>query len=221
MTTPPESDVCDTCGGAAAQDHSSCRKWEEECRVARAHEIEQLITDFTLRRISPANRAGYLGAVERVASTLAYPITHDEQNAFEADRWWYVPHIWIGCSGYIVEKNSAAVNQLGSAFPLSLCFWAQERGALKAPCVLTIERVHNVPLARKLIAKLDNKSPINPVPILGRRGDGRSRWLNPDEVLENLPFSLNTGGLWFALPALHEAETAHVFDFTIGPASFE
>ncbi|MDB6026183.1 MAG: hypothetical protein JWM68_2406 [Verrucomicrobiales bacterium] len=47
----------------------------------------------------------------------------------EAERWWYIPYKWIGCFGFIVNKDDLYVNWLGSGlFKLELCFWGHDHG---------------------------------------------------------------------------------------------
>jgi len=210
---------------------SSVRLPHDDVEVAQTQlEAEQLIGEFRLRRITESNRAGYEAAVRIVLASIqeSHPGVRLEElgcffepPAFEAKSWWFVPFGWIGCQGHIVEKASARVHQLGSgpSFPLSLCFWAQERGALKSPCILAIDKIHDSARAGELLQELDNQSPYNPVPLQGRASDGSMRWLKPEVLLAQVPVRIEVASLWFALPTLKEAELTHAFDFHIEDAS--
>ena len=46
----------------------------------------------------------------------------------ETARWWYIPYCWIGCAGFIVNKDDLYVNWLGSALSLEQCFWGHDHG---------------------------------------------------------------------------------------------
>lgn len=210
-----DSGVCELCGQTLVGDHSGCRRLEAQMHAEANQRDEQLIAEFKLRRVTPENRAGYELAVRAVSKAVEEPVVVNEAHAFEAEGWWFIPYGWIGCAGHIVEKQSGIVKTLGSAFPLSLCFWGQARGALKSPCTLVVDRVRDPVRARELLAKLDNRSPWNPVPVQGRAADGTHRWLEPENVLAAVPFQLQSPSLWFALPALKEAETSRAFDFHI------
>lgn len=207
--------ACELCGLDLGGDHSDCRALEARLDADAKRRDEALIAEFKLRRITSENCAGFDAAVRTVARAVGNEVAVDASRAFEAEGWWFVPYGWIGCSGHIVEKASGEVNRLGSAFPLSLCFWAQERGALKSPCTLVVDRVHDSSRARDLLAEFDNRSPFNPAPIQGRDTDGTPRWLKPDELLAALPFKVQSPSLWFALPSLKNAEETGAFDFHV------
>src|SRR5207249_48675 len=63
---------------------------------------------------------------ERFQGTISY----NTCDLLRAQRWWYIPYIWIGCSGFIVSLDSGYVNWLGSGLSLKNCFWGHEHGVV-------------------------------------------------------------------------------------------
>ncbi len=208
-STPPKSsavDVCELCDHERTEEHADCLAKVTERKRRRQAEYAAM----GIRPLLAQSRPSFLEALAHLQAASSKPIAVDESEAFEGDTWWYVPYGWIGCSGHIVDKRAGAVTRLGSSNDLSTCFWAYELGALKEPCTLVIERVHDVARAGDLLRRLDNRSPFNPVPI---RAD--KAWLDVDAVLQSVPTRILTQSLWFALPALREADSTHAFDFRI------
>jgi hypothetical protein len=174
---------------------------------------EDEATALGLRRLSSEHRESYERAVRALEEVdpRARQVELDESEVLEAAGWWYIPFGWIGCFGHIVDKHTGQVTRLGSS-PLRLApyLWAFERGVLRAPCTLVIERIHDVRRATALLGQLDNRSPYNPVPL---RADGQ--WLDVPELLESLPASIPSASLWYAVPALQQAEREHAFEFRV------
>lgn len=214
MTDPPDHDVCETCGFSAAANHTDCRRRGAQWELDKATLRERLIRDLRLRPVTDDNRAAYQNAVALLDVGPDSPPL-DETRAFEASTWWYVPHVWIGCCGHIVDKATGRVTLLGSVHSLEMCFWAYERGLLDTPCTLVVTRVNDVEATKTLLRQMDNRSPFNRTPVLGRGADGYNSWLNPDEVAANIPATLQAESLWFALPALKKAEETGAFLYQV------
>ncbi len=79
-------------------------------------------TTTTIRDAEDAIRRRFVA--EGFRGTLEY----DSDKRIETDRWWYIPFCWIGCAGFIVNKDDLYVNRLGSTLSLEQCFWGHEHG---------------------------------------------------------------------------------------------
>ncbi len=180
-----DHEPCEVCGRDGAGDHSECHN-QAELR------INELISAFQLRRVNTDNRAEYERAVRTVSQSAGQRVEVDESQALEAESWWFIPAVWIGCSGYIVEKESEEVTALGSGLSLDLWFWGHERGALKSPCTLVINRVNSASHSLQLMRKLD----MSEVPV-------------------QFPHRVQANTLWLALPVLKEAEETGAFEFHV------
>lgn len=55
-------------------------------------------------------------------------LDYASDKVIETARWWYIPYCWIGCAGFIVNKDDLYVNWLGSALSLEQCFWGHDHG---------------------------------------------------------------------------------------------
>ncbi|HWB59878.1 MAG TPA: hypothetical protein VG733_10305 [Chthoniobacteraceae bacterium] len=58
---------------------------------------------------------------------------YEPAGLLQSPDWWYIPCGWIGCFGFIINKNDSHINWLGSFFamtwsPLQLCFWGHNHG---------------------------------------------------------------------------------------------
>jgi hypothetical protein len=204
---------------------------EDADRLNEGLQTERLIVEFKLRRITPANRAGYEAAVRATFASVQeshpnWPTPPEKcgffgHDSFEAKSWWFVQFCWIGCIGHIVDKASGRVVELNSMplHELDLAFWAYERGALEMPCTLVIDKLHDIARARELFARLDSRGDHWEHPVQGPASDGSPRWLNPDILLARVPVRVEAACLWFGVAALREAELTHAFDFHIESAA--
>ena len=128
----------------------------------------------------------------------------------EAARWWYLPHAWIGCAGFFVDKADGAVSQLGSCHGLDLCFWAHERG-FRYPCDLVVESVTDLDAATSFLAAL-------PLDYPGSRyypGLKYSEEAIRSGLTSSLPTRYQYQELWFELPRFCEMETSPVFRYRL------
>ncbi len=76
----------------------------------------------TLRRAEDAIRR------RLAASGFQGQLEYDSGKVIEKDRWWYIPFRWVGCAGFILNKDDLYVNWLGSALSLEQCFWGHDQG---------------------------------------------------------------------------------------------
>ena len=103
-------------------------------------------------------------AVAHLRKSLGEEFDLDITRVIESKDWWYIPFVWIGCRGYIVDKLNGYINQLGSCHPLDLCFWAHERNIKYVYSDLTVTRINNLPATIATLKRMGNRSPINPIP---------------------------------------------------------
>jgi hypothetical protein len=57
-------------------------------------------------------------------------LQYNFNEVIETEQWWHIPVTWVGCKGFIVNKNDLYVNWLGSSAAMTLeqCFWGHDRG---------------------------------------------------------------------------------------------
>ena len=175
------------------------------------------MAELGVRPLQEDQRPSYQRAVRALKDSLPpgrREVQLDESLVLEAADWWFLPHGWIGCAGHLVDKASGKVTQLGSGEPLALYLWAKRRGLLEAPCTLVIDRVHDPLQAARLLKRLRLQT------VDSRAPRATGDWLDIGAILASTPARLQTSGLWFALPALREAERTRAFDFHAEPFGF-
>src|SRR5687768_6533534 len=129
MVSAPER--CPACEGSTSPPDGSCA-WCEAIRTSH-EEHRALLATYAVREDDPARlpmtldeAAVHMSAFHR--SPIAPGDRRDEgmfcaADALEAATWWYLPYSWIGCSGFVVEKATGQVHQMGSGAGLETYLW--------------------------------------------------------------------------------------------------
>lgn len=168
--------------------------------------------------------------------TLANALTHlecalkqsvlvEEAGVIEAPRWWYLPYIWIGCAGYILDKSDGYIRQLGSCHSLDDCFWSQNKGIKYGYSDLIVTRVKDVKKTVNTLMELGNRaSPINPIPNKDDDKGKRTKFWTPRELeteIGSCPVTFENQILWFTIPYLREACERGYFEFEVTQGSWD
>jgi hypothetical protein len=48
-----------------------------------------------------------------VADGFRGTLKYATDEVIETDRWWYIPYGWIGCAGFIVNKDDSSIEAKG------------------------------------------------------------------------------------------------------------
>ena len=192
-------------------------------------EIQRSIEPYRIAKGAPSFPVGstirsFDDAVKRLRESLGTEFDFDVDKVVEAETWWYIPFIWLGCAGYIVDKIDGYINQLGSCHPLDLCFWAHEQNIKHKYSDLTVTRVGKLPETVAAIKKMGNRSPINPIPNKSDSDGNRTKFLSESEIeirIASLPATFRNQVLWFTIPALKKACDNEEFEFVVSRGSWD
>ncbi len=183
-------------------------------------------------RISPSSEPFPIGsvirslgdAVDHLQKTLNMEIEFHDDEVVESESWWYIPFVWMGCAGYIIDKRDGYINQLGSCHPLDLCFWAHERNIKYSYSDLVVSKITNLTETIATLKRLGNSAPINPIRNKSDDSGNRNRFLTDSDIekhLASLPAVFENQFLWFTIPALKKSEDAGDFEFAITRGSWD
>jgi hypothetical protein len=171
----------------------------------------QLVNKYALVRGAPDSdeaRASLDFALARIRQRLEDEqfqgtLEYDARDLLHNQRWWYIPFIWVGCNGFVVNLDTGYVNWLGSAFCLDLCFWGHEQGLFCDTVDFSFEPDTNIQLAGKLVGRFMREP---------------HRWVasESDEFVRYHEFEINTAlttifpnfrrhFVWYAIPDLRDA----------------
>lgn len=163
-------------------------------------------------------------AKEHLERKLGRGVSFEESQVIEAPRWWYIPYVWIGCSGFIIDKADGYINQLGSCHSLDDCFWAHNRGIKYGYADLTIHQINDLTGTIDTLMKMGSHSPYNPIPNKPNTNSDRSGFWTREELetlLNVLPLTFLNQVLWFTIPALRRAETKSFCKFEVTRGSWD
>ena len=132
-------------------------------------------------------------------------LEYDHGKVIETDRWWYIPFCWIGCFGFIVNKDDLYANWLGSTSSPNLdqCFWGHDHGLFCDLVDFTFSSDTDTELAKRLLPKFKhtrpNESGVPPA---------ESVWYNKSEIESKFLIHFPTFKrhfVWFAIAELRHA----------------
>ncbi len=130
-------------------------------------------------------------------------LRYDAAKIIETDRWWYIPFTWIGCAGFIVNKEDLYVNWLGSALTLEQCFWGQDHGVYCDLVDFEFAPDSDTRLVQRLVAQFKHMRP-NAKGVLPKE----EVWYRESEILtaisEQFP-TFRRHFVWHAIPELFHA----------------
>ena len=204
-----------------AMDDTEEREWKAE--------YERSVAPY---RIQPGSKSYPDGAiitslddaVVRLQSAVKWEISFDREQVVESENWWYIPFVWMGCSGYIVDKLDGYINQLGSCHPLGLCFWAHNRNIKYDYADLTVNQVYNLDATLKTLIQMGNRSRINPIPNKPDAGGERTEFWTEEELeekLKTLPVTFPNQQLWFTIRALKQSCDNDEFEFVVSRGAWQ
>jgi hypothetical protein len=201
--------LCGWCGLekelAAPAMCADCRPLADE----HARRRQQLRDTYVVATDSPEKvQMSWDEAVSAVAGHIGSPVECDPAEAIEAATWWYVPHGWIGCLGFIVDKRDGEVTQLGSAPGLDDSLWGYTRRVYFERVDLTFTAVHDTEQTVRFLRFIHRRIPLNPGAENSLPEVGRLRLM-----LANLPCTLVNMQLWPSMSELRAAEAAGHFEF--------
>lgn len=154
-------------------------------------------TTKTIREAEDAIRRRL--TVERFRGTIEY----EPSQVIETDRCWYIPYRWIGCAGFIVNKDDLYVNWLGSGLSLDQCIWGHEHGIYCDLVDFTFSPATGRDLAARLVAKFKHMHP-NAKGVL----PNQPVWYRDSEIQAALSSqfpSFRRHSVWLAIPELIQA----------------
>ena len=138
-------------------------------------------------------------AADGFCGTLEY----DPDKVIETDRWWYIPYCWIGCNGFIVNKDDLYVNWLGSAIGRDLSFWGHDRGIYHALVDFTFADDTDTGLVAALLSRFKHMNPDE-----AGESPEEPEWYGKSEIQAAISDSFPTFSrqfVWYALPELKDA----------------
>src|SRR5215203_2244043 len=152
---------------------------------------------ITIRDAEEAIRRRF--AAKGFKGTLKY--SADE--VIETEQWWYIPYCWIGCAGFIVNKDDLYVNWLGSALSLEECVWGHEHGLFADLVDFEFSTGTDQSLAARLLAHFKHMHPNDQ-----GRLPSEPVWYRESEIPEALSRQFPTFKrhfVWYGIPQLHRA----------------
>ena len=160
----------------------------------------------TMREAEDAIRRRF--AAEAFRGELKY----EPGNVIENESWWYIPYCWIGCAGFIVNKDDLYVNWLGSGLSIEKCFWGHDHSIFCDLIDFTFSADTNTELAARLLPRFKHMHP-NARGIL----PNGPVWYRESEI----PFALSNHFptfrrhfVWSAIPELFHASEKEGLRFT-------
>lgn len=110
--------MCAWCGKKGY--HDECRIKAESTWAKYQEADKSLLSEYSIKSAyGPSGIDGLLSydeAVSILEKVTGHTLNCCVDNCIENERWWYIDHTWIGCIGYIVEKDTKKVFCLGSAW---------------------------------------------------------------------------------------------------------
>jgi hypothetical protein len=213
-----EPEACFVCGGALPAD-GVCGI----CQVRAREERRVMYARYAVRADDPARVPMTLEeAAARVAAHLGAPVRvgdvredeiFDARDALEAATWWYVPYFWIGCAGFVVEKATGQVHQMGSNAGLETYLWAQAHGLLWERADLVIDEVRDRDAAARWLRRVVSAPSGDHHPLRAPDADELATMLADPPVR----FPAQQIGLW--LPQLRDGVEAGAFACHMEPAT--
>jgi hypothetical protein len=160
----------------------------------------------TIREAEDAIRRRFIA--DGFRGTLKYAT----DKVVETERWWYIPFSWIGCAGFIVNKDDLYVNWLGSCLSLEQCFWGHDHGVICDLVDFTFSSDTDKSLAVRLLAGFKHTRPnangvlpSEPVPYRDSE--------IPEALSSHFP-TFNRHFVWFSIPELRRAYDEDGLRFT-------
>lgn len=115
-----ESNICFSCGSGNLP-HPECEptkeQLEEQLEEQRLYKKEMLREFSITGNYGPADlptSLPYEQALEIFSSYFKGELSFSSSDVIENEKWWYFPQTWVGCIGYIVEKDTKLIYCLGS-----------------------------------------------------------------------------------------------------------
>jgi hypothetical protein len=173
----------------------------------------ELVEEFGLRQGPPTSILGKqsLEQAEKRLEAAAIAIDpYDPTRLLEDKAWWYIPIVWIGCGGYIVDKTSGDVNELGSSQSLDDCIWAHQRGIVSSGSDFIITSVTSSEAALTIVSSFAR------IADDGRRL--RYRKSDAEKALTSIPAYFPRHWLWFAIRDLRRAVVRGEITFECRPS---
>ncbi len=139
-------------------------------------------------------------------------LTYDAAKIIESEAWWYIPFVWFGCGGFIVDKKDLYVNWLGSALKLDDCIWGHEHGIICGPVDFAFDDGIDVAVVRRIVGRFKYYSPkrSNPAEVF-------DIWYTEGEIDDAIrrQYPLFRRHLvWFAIPEIRAAIEAGEISFS-------
>jgi hypothetical protein len=141
-------------------------------------------------------------------------LRYDASKVIENDRWWYIPFCWIGCLGFIVNRDNLYVNWLGSASGLNLdqCFWGHDNSIFCDLVDFEFSPNTDIRLAQRLLPKFQHTNPDHK----GMQPSGPV-WYRDSEITSALSAQFpifKRHFVWLAIADLHHAYENEGLRFT-------
>jgi hypothetical protein len=187
-----------------------CWRCEREA-LDHEWEFKSLIKEFGLVRGAPetdASRASLDFALTCIHKRLtkeqfSMSVSYDAQDLLCSGGWWYIPYRWIGCRGFIVNRDDGYVNWLGSALSLRDCFWGHERGVVCDLVDFTFSPDTDMEVALRLLPRFkhmhaDASGRLPSEPVWYRESE------TPAALSNQFP-TFKRHFVWFAIPDLFDA----------------
>jgi hypothetical protein len=137
---------------------------------------------------------------------------YDQTRVIETDRWWFIPWGWIGCAGFIVNKEDLYVNWLGSALTLENCFWGHDHGIYHDLIDFSFSAETDRLVAARLIPRFKHMLP-NAKGVL----PNEPVWYRDSEIQpaidRQFPF-FKRHFIWYGIPELRRAYENNEVRFT-------
>ena len=196
-----------------------CRRCEEET-LRHEQEYERLAKEFSLERGAPVTKSASeslsfaLSCIQARVKKERFNMTvsYKAEDLLHHANWWYVPYRWIGCNGFIVNKQDGYVNWLGSALTLRQCFWGHERSVFTDMVDFKFSPQTDKAIVTSLLGHFkhlptDSNEPTSSEPIWYQGKEIEPALLNQFPLFKN-------HFVWFCIPYLMEASEKHGLHFT-------
>jgi len=140
------------------------------------------------------------------------PFRYEASKVVENERWWYIPCVWIGCSGCIVNKQDLYVNWLGSALSQPDYFWGHDHGIFHDLVDFSFAPDTDRELAAKLLVRFQHMHP-------NARGVHPKEpvWYRDSEIASAIATQFPVFRhhfVWFAIPEIRQACETNGLRFT-------
>jgi hypothetical protein len=145
-------------------------------RIEATETRQRLIEKFHLRSgppTEPDRRSALAEAERRLRILLKRDFEYDPEWLFESEAWWYIPYYWVGCDGYIVDKKTGSVGELGSSLSsLDDRFWGHDLNLTAELVDFSFAPDTSVELAKMIFSSFRHMDPndrdVNPYDPYGR-----------------------------------------------------